>query len=78
MLPTELAAELGVLAPEHAAADEETLVRWLAQHIAELLQHRTEFFFNVLYCMDVSEAKMHDALLPNAPEPASDWDRPAL
>jgi hypothetical protein len=70
MLPLQLATELGVEMPNAAHNDEEQLVVWLAQQISELLQHRTEFLFNIFYCMDVSEQKMHDALLPNAPEPA--------
>ena len=43
---------------------------WLALRIADLLQHRTEFLFNIFYCLDVNEAKMHEALLPNAPDAA--------
>jgi hypothetical protein len=76
MLPLQLAAELGVEMPQIGANqgeqphDEAQLVVWLAQQISELLQHRTEFLFNIFYCMDVSEQKMHDALLPHAPEPA--------
>ena len=73
MLPLQLATELGVEVPENAqnhANNEEQLVVWLAAQISELLQHRTEFLFNIFYCMDVSEQKMHDALLPGAPEPA--------
>jgi hypothetical protein len=71
-LPEQLATELGVAPFENAAKqpNEDALRLWLAAQIAELLQHRTEFLFNIFYCMDVDEAEMHAALLPHAPEPA--------
>jgi hypothetical protein len=68
MLPPELAPALDNGAPEFA--DEAALLQWLAAKIGDLLLHRTEFLFNVFYCMDVDERKMHEALAPNAPEPA--------
>ena len=82
MLQLQLATELGVALPENAQshevnylnynidAEEDALLLWLAAQIADLLQYRTEFLFNIFYCMDISEEKMHDALLPNAPEAA--------
>ena len=67
-IPTELLTELETLPQQFLSEDE--LVRWLADRIGELLVHRTEYLFNVFYCMDVSEQKMYDAMLPTAPEPA--------
>ncbi len=49
---------------------EHDLVMWLAGRIADLLQHRTEYLFNIFYCFDVNEQKMYEALLPNAPDAA--------
>jgi hypothetical protein len=70
ILSETLAAELGVAHEAAPEMDETELVRWLAAQISELLQHRTEYLFNVFYCMDVDETLMHQALLPTAPEPA--------
>ena len=69
MLPPELLPALDSSAPDFA--NENELLQWLADKIADVLQHRTEFLFNVFYCMDVDEKAMHDALAPNAPEPAN-------
>jgi hypothetical protein len=72
----ELSTELGLenTSDLHPAYDhyvsEADLITWLAPKIAQLLEERTEFLFNVFYCMDVDEAKMKAALLPCAPEPA--------
>ena len=68
-LSTSLSTELNAPLPT-GALTEDDLVFWLAQHIGELLQHRTEYLFSVFYCLDVDEAKMHNALLPDAPDPA--------
>ena len=67
-----LATELGVSPPEisKTETDETDIVLWLAAQIRDLLQHRTEYLFNIFYCMDVDETLMHAALLPDAPEPA--------
>ena len=60
-----LGAELNENRPAQLLTEAD-LVWWLGERIADLLQHRTEYLFNLFYCFDVDEAKMHAALLPTA------------
>jgi hypothetical protein len=68
-LIASLGAEINEVEPENVLTEDD-LIRWLATRIGDLLQYRTEYLFNILYCLDVDEQKMHNALLPNAPDPA--------
>ncbi|MEY4927135.1 MAG: hypothetical protein RI894_1571 [Bacteroidota bacterium] len=68
-LAESLGTEINESYPAHLQAEAD-LELWLAQHIADLLEHRTEYLFNIFYCLDVDEKKMHEALLPHAPEAA--------
>lgn len=49
---------------------EEDLLRWLSAHIGDMLEHRPEQLFTVLYLMDVDERKFREVLFPGHPEPA--------
>ncbi len=49
---------------------EEELIALLVPRIEWLLEYRTEFLFSLMYRLDVSEAKVNEALSPGAPETA--------
>jgi hypothetical protein len=50
---------------------EEQLLHWLSDYIAEMLEHRLETLFSILYLMDVNEDAVHATLSPTATEPAN-------
>ena len=64
-LSSSLALEIQAEKPE-AVLTERDLELWLARHIAHLLEHKTEFLFNIFYCMDVDEDEMRRTLDPLA------------
>ena len=50
---------------------EEEFFDFLADHIAFLIEKRLEYLLNLMYRLDVNEAKVHHALSPYAEEPAN-------
>ncbi len=68
-LAESLGTEINEVSPTNLQTEEDLLM-WLAMRIGDLLEHRTEYLFNIFYCLDVDENKMHEALLPNAPDAA--------
>lgn len=50
---------------------EQELFDLLANHIAELIEHRLEFLFSLMYRLDIDERKVEAALSPGSDEPAN-------
>lgn len=50
---------------------EQELLDALADRIAGLLEYRLEYFFSLMYRLDVSEEKVREALQPGGEEPAN-------
>lgn len=50
---------------------EEQLLAVLAERIADMLEHRPEYLFSLLYRLDVLEEKIRPVLRPGAPEPVN-------
>ena len=75
MAPTP--ATLALLAedfhlPEGADTySEEQLLRWLADAVDHLMQHRMEYLMSLCYTLDVDESALAAAVHPAAPEPAN-------
>jgi hypothetical protein len=57
-------------APQEEMTEEE-FFNFLSDHIAYLIENRLEYLLSLMYRLDVSEAKVHWALSPFAPEPAN-------
>lgn len=60
-----------VEAPEEENISEQELFDALADRIAWLIEYRMEFLLSLMYRMDISEAKVNEALSPASPEPAN-------
>ncbi len=52
-------------------AEEEELLMHLGDRVAELLENRPEYFFNLLYRLDVSEQKVHQVLTTETGQPVN-------
>lgn len=50
---------------------EQELLDTLADRIAWLLEYRLEYFFSLMYRLDVAEEKVDEALRPGGDEPAN-------
>lgn len=50
---------------------EEDLLRMLVDHLDYLIDRRMEWLLSLMYRMDIDEAKVQEALLPTAKEPAN-------
>lgn len=51
--------------------DQEALLDWLSDYVAELIERRLEYLLSWLYRMDISEAAVQAAFSPRHPEPAN-------
>lgn len=50
---------------------DEEVIQLVADQVALFMETRLEFFFNLLYRLDVDEDKISSALSPLAPEPTN-------
>lgn len=57
---------------EKPQATEDLLLEAVRQRVVYLLAHRLEYFFTLLYRLDVSEAAVREALDPAYPRPAAE------
>ncbi len=56
---------------EGESISEQALLDALADRVAWLIEYRMEFLLSLMYRMDISEAKVNDALSPANPAPAN-------
>ncbi len=56
--------------PQNDAISEEELIEMLAIKLRHLIDNRMEYLFQILYRLDVNEAKVNDALSLTHNEPA--------
>lgn len=66
-----IARDLEIEVSEESILSEEELLQAVANRVAYLIEHNIEMLFSSLYRLDVSEAKVHAALMPGNPEPAN-------
>lgn len=52
--------------------DQEDLLIWLADYVAELIERRLEYLLSWLYRMDIPEVAVQAAFSPRHPEPANE------
>ncbi len=57
--------------PAAGKAEEKELLMLLAERIANLIAEQPEYLFSLLYRLDVSEEKVHAALLNTEDKPAN-------
>ncbi|MCB0569175.1 MAG: hypothetical protein KDC66_05405 [Phaeodactylibacter sp.] len=68
---TELIIRDFELQPLDRPLSEEELLQLLADHIADMIEHRLEFLLSMMYRLDIDEEKVSYALSPYSPEPAN-------
>lgn len=59
------------LEPSEQVFTEAELLRFLADHVAWMVENRMEWLLSLMYRMDIDERQVEAALMPNAPEPAN-------
>ncbi len=57
--------------PSATFVSEDELFLTLVDHVDWLLEKRMEWLLSLMYRMDIDEAKVQQALMPTAPEPAN-------
>ncbi|MCB9299876.1 MAG: hypothetical protein H6566_04445 [Lewinellaceae bacterium] len=68
---TELIIRDFEMQPQEKTLTEEELLQLLADHIADMIEHRLEFLLSMMYRLDVDERKVDRALSPYSDEPAN-------
>jgi hypothetical protein len=66
-----IARDLEMELNEGENLSEEALLQVVANRVAYLIEYNLEMLFSSLYRLDVSEGKVHAALMPGNPEPAN-------
>ena len=66
-----IAKDFQIETHESEGYTEDELLLWLSDHIAYMLEYRTEFLMSLMYRLDIKESQVSAALSPIHPEAAN-------